>query len=172
MAGTLTWSRTPAVADAIVERFEQGEMMTVIMRDYGESHARWYEWCEDDAALAQRFRKAKAAHHRAIAEGALEIVEAEPSMTNVLDKERKTVISTRVDHGYVAWQKLRYDARMRSLAKWDAEHYGDSSSLDLRGGLASAVEVGTPAELTKAIAERLRANKRDAELLAAAEEFL
>ena len=85
-----------------------------------------YEWLREDGAEADehraRFSRARDTGADVIAEEALEIIDAIPSTT-----ERG------VDNAAVAWARNRAELRLKLLAKWRPQKYGDKLDLTTQG---------------------------------------
>jgi hypothetical protein len=149
---------------AVLLRTEMGENLTNIMRDYHCSHGRWLDRCREDPELASRFTQAKQYHADAYAEASIDILEAEPRLTVVINSSNQPV-SERIDTGYVAWAKARFEGRLRLLAHWAKDRYGDHrQQLDIGSAPGRALQVEDrrdPASMVLAIAAALRAKKRD-----------
>jgi hypothetical protein len=170
LPGPETPAATPfAFSDAeiadVLARTEEGELLTVIMRSHGSSHARWLDRCKTDPELAARFNQAREYHADALAEGALEIIETQPERTVVLNSSNHP-LSERIDTGFVAWQKARFDSRLKMLAFWAPGKYSETRRIDLGTAAGRALKVEDnrdPATMALAIAAALRAKKRDGE---------
>jgi hypothetical protein len=114
---------TDELFEAICERLATGEPLRQICRDEGMPTPRGF----NKHAIASEVRMAMRADARragfdALAEGSLEIVDAEPATI-------QTEYGTKIDPADVANRKLRAEHRMRLLAKWDRERYGDHLTL-------------------------------------------
>jgi hypothetical protein len=109
----------PAKADEICQRLSDGEPLRQICRD--EHMPAWrtvYAWIAADSELAARIAHARDLGGDAIAEDTLKIMDEEPERT-------PTEHGSKVDTGYVQWQKNRVEQRMKLLAKWNPKKYGE-----------------------------------------------
>lgn len=99
-------------------------------------------WADADPELSRSIARAREAGFDQIALDALQIMDTEPEIAIGADG------SSRRDPAYVAWQKARFDGRLKLLAKWDPKRYGellkhgnaDGSNLDLTTRLSEARE--------------------------------
>ena len=97
-----------------------------------------HRWVEKDEDFARRFARARDLGWDVIAEETAALAEQRPDMiTDAAGNER-------VDAGYVQWQRLRVDTRLRLLAKWSPKKYGDRVALDHAGGVSINVVTGVP----------------------------
>jgi hypothetical protein len=106
---------TEIKANEILDCLSNGIPLAQAVKKVGIGLTTWYDWTYADAALAERFARARAAGHDIIATSTLEIADEQPPLT-----ERGSV-----DPGFVAWQKNRIWTRLQLLAKWDPKRYGD-----------------------------------------------
>lgn len=134
--------RTDEIVEKIIEGISKGIPMTRICREKGMPAPRTVrEWMEKDEALSAAIARARELGFDALAEEALDIIDAEPEMVTGDGGSRR-------DAGYVAWQKARVETRLKLLAKWDPKRYGelikhgnaDGTNLDLASGIEQARE--------------------------------
>ena len=124
--------KTPEVIEEVLKRLSDGEPLTVICRsDAKFPHpTTWLDWVGEDEALAIAYARARDAGSDAIAEHALEIIDAEPERVIEFDENGKPS-GKRIDSAAVAWAKNRAEMRLKLLAKWNPKKYGDKQTLDL-----------------------------------------
>lgn len=104
--------RTPELADLIVEGLYNGTPLRQLCRDNGISKSAVYRWFDDDAELAGRIARAREHGAHEIADECIEIA----------DK----IASDAVD---VSARKLQIETRLKLLAKWSPNTYGDKTLL-------------------------------------------
>ena len=112
---------TPAIAKEMCELLSDGIPLRQICRSDPKFPA-WrtvYDWMAKDAELATAIARARDLGGDAIAEDTLTIMDEPPA--NIVDEKG----GTRVDSGYVSWQKNRVELRLKLLAKWNPKKYGD-----------------------------------------------
>ena len=127
----------PTVLDEIVERLSQGEPLRAICRDpHMPSFRSVYNWIDSDTDFAARIARARELGYEALAEETLAIADDSSRDTFVDDQGR-----TRTDSEVVARSKLRVETRLKLLAKWSPNRYGDK--LDVKHGGAVSVVVAT-----------------------------
>jgi hypothetical protein len=112
--------RTPEVVKEICDRLSNGEPLRAICRD---SHIpNWdtvYDWMARDEGFALQVAQARENGVEAIAQDTLAMIDAEPRYV----EDAKG--GTRIDAGYVQWLKLRTEQRMKLLACWSPNRYGN-----------------------------------------------
>lgn len=126
----------------ILDGLAIGTPMTVICRADGmPDPATVWRWTEEDEVLSQAIARARDAGWDQIALDALAIIDQEPEIAVSEGGSRR-------DAGFVQWQKLRFEGRLKLLAKWDPKRYGemikhgnaDGSNIDLVSALQEARE--------------------------------
>lgn len=118
-----------AVADEIVRRLSEGEPLANICRTPGFPAVRTVsDWRKAHPEFDKAFLEARDAGFDVIAADSLSIVDQEPERV-------QTEHGTKVDQGYVAWQKNRAEQRLKLLAKWDPRRYGDKMALEHSGSI-------------------------------------
>ena len=134
--------RTPEVVEEILQRLSDGETLAAICRsDKKFPHPNvWLRWVDDDEELSIAYARARDVGADAIAEQALEIIDAEPERVIELDDEGKQARS-RIDSAAVAWAKNRAELRLKLLAKWNPKKYGDKQTTALTGADGGAVQI-------------------------------
>lgn len=132
MAGRPT-KYTDELIDEICNRVANGTPLREICREEGKpSWTTFYNWINADTVIFERFVRARELGTDAIAEDTLAIIDEAPERI----KDEKT---TRVDSGYVQWQKNRVELRLKLLSKWNPRKYGDRQIL--AGDSEAPVEV-------------------------------
>jgi transposase-like protein len=100
---------------AICERLSNGEFLAAICRDVGVSRDTVREWCRQDAELDARFKDARLLGADAIVEDGFRIVD------NVEEDP--------------ASRRVRSEYRLKALAKWFPQQYGDKVQTEHSGAL-------------------------------------
>ena len=111
---------TQEIEDEICERLSRGEPLRAICRL--EGFPEWvtvYNWMESRDGFSERVARARENGVEAIAQDTLAMIDAEPRY--VEDSKG----GTRIDAGYVQWLKLRTEQRMKLLACWSPNRYGN-----------------------------------------------
>ena len=139
----------PAVEDQLFARLARGETLLAICSDPGmPSREIVYANRKAYPDFAEKFAAAREMGNDALAEQIVGFVDARPERT------AKGV----VDNGYVAWTRLRMDARMRLLPHWD-RRYADKMDLGNREGESLKIDNVDTAALTVELAKAPRAQK-------------
>ena len=116
--------RSPKLEKEILDRLSAGEPLAKICREEGKPHvSTWADWCKQDEALGIAHTRARDDGFDAIAADILDIAD---------DKNEDPQS-----------RKVRIDARLKLLAKWDPKRYGelikhgnaDGSNIDLAAAL-------------------------------------
>jgi hypothetical protein len=111
---------TQEIEDEICERLSRGEPLRAICRL--EGFPEWvtvYNWMERRDGFSERVARARENGVEAIAQDTLAMIDAEPRYI----EDGKG--GTRIDAGYVQWLKLRTEQRMKLLACWSPNRYGN-----------------------------------------------
>jgi hypothetical protein len=130
--------RSAKLADIIIEDLTSGKPLRQICREQSVGKSAVYDWLDDDAELLGRFARARERGGHEIADQCLEIAD---------DREDDP-----------ASRRVRVETRLKLLAKWNPNQYGEQSKLALTGADGGAikheVEMASPeimAELTQAL---------------------
>jgi len=145
--------RTPEVEKRIIEGLCDGTPLRKLCRQEGMPNWRTvYLWAETDPDFAARVARARDTGTDAIAEEALDLIDAEPAR-----------VDGRVDPGHVQWKRAQVDTRLKLLACWNPKKYGSKQTVDVGNKDGEALKVETnAAEVAANVAAALRAAKRDA----------
>ena len=115
--------QTPELLDEICTRVADGTPLREICReDDKPTWSTFYDWLHKDKELSARFAQARELGTDAIAEDALAIIDERPESVTLEG-------SSRIDSGYVQWQKNRVELRLKLLSKWNPRKYGDRQIL-------------------------------------------
>ena len=151
----------PAVADEILRRMMNGETVTAAAASIGVDRGAIYVWKRDRPDLDAAFEAARLAGAEMIAQDALRIVDGDDLDDLVpMDLEgvrglvnRKTQLAA-AGGDPVARARLRFEGRMKHLAKWFPQHYGDKL---LHAGHDGGAIKSETALSVKELAQQLRA---------------
>lgn len=111
---------TPAVIEEVLSRIAQGETLAALGRELGFHPQSWADRMRADEGLAVAYAHARDVGADALAEQALELIDAEP-----------TRVDGRVDAGHVAWRRAQVDTRLKLLACWNPKKYGQKQQVDV-----------------------------------------
>ena len=118
----------PAMADSIIEWISSGKTLREWCRQPGNwSWASVYEWKAKDPDFASRFARAREIGCDAIAEEALELIDVEPEIATGPNG------GSGRDSAYVKWKQNQAEFRLKILAKWNPQRYGDKIDLTSKG---------------------------------------
>lgn len=125
----------------ICERIGKGEMLREICREKGMGFHTVYRWMDRDDKLPEeerknlrsRFMRARDEGFDSIAEETLRI--ADDGTNDWMEKhnDRGDMTGWRVNGECVQRSRLRVETRLRLLAKWSPNKYGDSVNLNHGG---------------------------------------
>jgi hypothetical protein len=108
--------KTPELVEAICARLAEGEPLAAICRDDGMPNASTvWDWQQSDPAVSQAIARAREQGFDAIAVDALQLID------NIAEDP--------------ASRRIRFDGRLKLLAKWDPKRYGDKLGIGQAEGL-------------------------------------
>ncbi len=150
MAAPITFSEEHK--DRVLTGIASGKTLSALCREPGmPSRLTIVRWRKQDPDFAAEYDEARRIGAEALADEIIDIGEQTPDRVN-----------GRVDAGFVAWQKLRTDLRLKTIAHLDPSRYGDKQQVSIgnKEGEALKVEGGVDtAALTVQLAAALRAAK-------------
>lgn len=97
-----------------------------------------YDWIEGDEAFSLRIARARKLGFDAIAEEALSIADT-PVMGEESEKSGKNIKIKRGD--MLGHRKLQVETRLKLLAKWCPEKYGERTAMELTGASGGPVQI-------------------------------
>lgn len=115
------------IAAEIVLRIANGETLTSICASDPKkfpSPMGFARWTTARSELGVAHAHARMLQAEALAEETLRIVDAEPERVIVYGEDGEPA-GSRIDAGSVQWAKMRAEQRMKLLAKWAPEKYGE-----------------------------------------------
>lgn len=120
-------------ADAIVQWISEGKPLRQFCRENGLTWRTVYNWLEADTDFASRFARARDIGADAIAEQALEIADTplEGVRTETTTGEDGNTKEVRED--MLGHRKLQVETRLKLLAKWFPQKYGDKTEHTING---------------------------------------
>ena len=154
--------RTPTVEKRIIEGLCDGTPLRELCRQEGMPNWRTvYDWISADTDFAARIAHARDLGYDAIAEDILDI--ADDGTNDYVQRKRQDGSTDVVlDTEHVQRSKLRIETRLKLLAKWNPQKYGDKQTVDLGNKDGEALKVeSNAAEIAANVAAALRAAKRD-----------
>jgi hypothetical protein len=151
--------KTSKLIEEVLSRIALGETLASLGRELKFHPTAWSQWVREDEALRIAYAEARDVGADVIADTALEIIDAEPERIVQTDADGKTT-TTRLDSAGVAWAKNRAEFRLKLLAKWSPQKYGDGGSKDSD---TDTTDVPEADDLAKRVVESVLAAKRDGE---------
>lgn len=141
--------KTPELIANVLEGIAQGETLTSLAIAYGFSQSAWAKWIAQDHDLAVAYYDARSVGADAIADDIINIVD-----------------TVKEDSVAVAKARLRADTRLRLLAKWQPDKYGDKVDVRHAGPDGGAVQVAyaNVSELAKQMRMAMTGQKPAAEI--------
>lgn len=157
--------RTPAVEQRIIEGLCDGVPLRELCRQDGMPSWRTvYDWIAADEELATRIAHARELGFDAIAEDILDI--ADDGTNDWIERQRNDGSTELVINSeHVQRSKLRIETRLKLLAKWSPNRYGDNATLNLGNKNGEALKIETqPADpmVVSALTKALLSQKSDA----------
>ncbi len=111
----------------LIEWLEEGKTLREFCRQPGRpSYGAFYDWMEEDDAIASRVARARDIGFEAIAEEALQIANTPVIGKRVKESEEGTEV-TRED--MLGHRKLQIETRLKLLACWNPKKYGQKQLL-------------------------------------------
>lgn len=126
------------IADEIIEWISQGKTLRDYCRQDGKPH--WNTvalWRHKDPEFDVRFTRAREAGADAIAEECLRIADDGINDTYIDDDGKE-----RIDMDVLQRSRLRVETRLKLLAKWFPQRYGDKQTVQHEGGVVLNVVTG------------------------------
>jgi hypothetical protein len=116
------------VIDAVLDLVDDGKSLTQACKEVGFPRKTVEGWIESDSTFSARYLRARANRAEKLFEEALTIQDEKPDCVIDLNADGEGGRS-RIDPGFVSWQKNRVDLRMRMIAKMEPHKYGDRVEL-------------------------------------------
>ena len=129
----------PEVVEKLLEHVANGGTVRAFCREKNNpSYKTIYRWLDKDNDLMTRFvYTSRFLGARAIAEEALELVDTVPPLIGEGD-------NAKMDNAHVNWMRSRADLRLKLLAKWYPQEYGDKVGIDAKGDIRLSIVTGVP----------------------------
>ena len=128
-------------ADAIIEWISQGKTLRQWCRDNDVFYGTIYAWLNKDPIFFKRFTEARAIGADCIAEEVLAIADTTQEGVTTRITERGVEL-TRED--MLGHRKLQVETRLKLLAKWFPQKYGEKVDLQHGGSITLTVATGIP----------------------------
>ena len=142
--------KNPKLIAEVLRRIASGETLAALGRELGFHSTAWRDWVAADEALAVAYQCARDTGADAIAEQALDLIDAEPAR-----------VDGRVDPGHVQWKRAQVDTRLKLLACWNPKKYGSKQTVDVGNKDGEALKIEANAsEIAANVAAALRDAKR------------
>ena len=129
----------PVIVENLLVHVANGGTVRAFCREkHNPSYNTIYRWLDKDKELMTRFTYvSRFLGARAIAEEALELVDTVPPVIGDGD-------NARMDNAHVNWMRSRADLRLKLLAKWYPQEYGDKVGIDAKGDINLTITTGIP----------------------------
>ena len=129
----------PLIVENLLVHVANGGTVRAFCREkHNPSYNTIYRWLDKDKELMTRFTYvSRFLGARAIAEEALELVDTIPPVIGDGD-------NARMDNAHVNWMRSRADLRLKLLAKWYPQEYGDKVGIDAKGDINLTITTGIP----------------------------
>ena len=129
----------PEVVEKLLEHVANGGTVRAFCREkHNPSYKTIYRWLDKDNDLMTRFvYTSRFLGARAIAEEALELVDTVPPLIGEGE-------NAKMDNAHVNWMRSRADLRLKLLAKWYPQEYGDKVGIDAKGDIRLSIVTGVP----------------------------
>ncbi len=145
----MSTGRSDDIVEEVLARLADGEPLRVILRSDRSrfpGKSQWYAWMAEDEELTKRFRQAREEGAEAIAEECLSIADDARNdwMGRAAEGGDEKALQFNSEH--VQRSKLRIDTRLKLLAKWFPQRYGDKLTTEHTGPGGGPVETVTRIE--------------------------
>ena len=129
----------PVIVENLLTHVANGGTVRAFCRQkHNPSYNTIYRWLDKDKELMTRFTHvSRFLGARAIAEEALELVDTPPPVIGDGD-------NARMDNSHVNWMRSRADLRLKLLAKWYPQEYGDRVGIDGKADINLTISTGVP----------------------------
>jgi len=122
---------TKKTGDAIIQWISEGKPLRQFCRENDLTWRTVYNWLEADSDFASRFARARDIGADAIAEQALEI--ADTPVEGVRKETGGKDGAKEVREDMLGHRKLQVETRLKLLAKWFPQKYGDKTEHTING---------------------------------------
>jgi hypothetical protein len=123
----------PQILDEICAWIAEGKTLREFCRKEGKpSYAAVYDWQERDQEFATRFARAREIGEDVIAQECIEIAD------NGANDWMETKFGPQVNQEHIQRSRLRVDARLKLLAKWNPKKYGERIDHNVSGTIEIA----------------------------------
>ncbi len=120
-------------ADAIVHWIAEGKPLREFCRQNDVKWRTVYDWLEAQPDFATRFARARNVGADAIAEQALEIADTPLEGVRTETTTGEEGITKEVREDMLGHRKLQVETRLKLLAKWFPQKYGDKTEHTING---------------------------------------
>ena len=133
---------TDEVADAIIEWISEGKTLRDFCRQPNSpSWSAVYDWLDTHPAFEERFARARLLGADAIATETLEIADTPVEGVRIETTSGENGVTKEVREDMLGHRKLQVETRLKLLAKWFPQRYGDKTSVELTGKGGGAIAV-------------------------------
>ena len=127
----------PVIMEEVLFWISSGNTLRAYCRQKGKpAFTTIYNWLNKDKEFTERFARARETGSDMIADEILEMVDELPAQTGG--------DNPRIDPAYVQWTKNRAEIRLKLLAKWFPQKWGEKTNLEHSGGVSLTVSTGVP----------------------------
>ena len=119
---------------------EGGTLRSYCRQDNKPAFTTIYKWMnkntDESIDFRERFARARESGADCIADSIMEIIDEEPRMIGE-DQQR-------IDPAHIQEKKVRAELRLKLLAKWHPQKWGEKTNLDHSGAVSLTVNTGVP----------------------------
>jgi len=119
---------------------EGGTLRSYCRQDNKPAFTTIYKWMnkntDESIDFRERFARARESGADCIADSIMEIIDEEPRMIGE-DQQR-------IDPAHIQEKRVRAELRLKLLAKWHPQKWGDKTNLEHSGGVSLTVNTGVP----------------------------
>lgn len=137
--------KNPKLIEEVLSRIAMGETLVALGSDLGFHPKSWNSWVRADEELAVAYAQARDIGADALADQALAIIDEEPERIVQIDEDGNKSTS-RMDSAAVAWAKNRAEFRLKLLAKWHPNKYGDKQQVEVGNKDGEALKIESNAD--------------------------
>jgi len=143
---------TAELVEELVAWVSEGNTLAAFCRKHELGRRTVYDWLEADPELTARFARARELGADAIADDILSIADDGSNDTYIDDEGNE-----KTDQDVIQRSRLRVDARLKLLAKWFPQRYGDKVQVGGAADLPPLVKDATDIEIAARIEQIMSA---------------
>lgn len=170
--GVIVPKKSPEMYEAILSLTAQGLLLKDVCNALDLDRRTVYDWRRDDPDFGRRYEEAQLQGYDAMAEEVAAVANGNHRSALIENKDNlpehvvsKKIRALAVIGDPVARDKLIVDTRLKLLAAWHSQKYGQKQAVDLNANMVVEDNRPDPIAVTSAIVQALRGAKRDGKVI-------